>query len=131
MAKKKALVKAARLHWVAVARAGEVRPGEVKHVEAEGESIALMNLDGAYYALSARCPHQGGPLDQGVLWQGSLECPWHHFRFDPATGANVYPASVYPDDLPQLRADLRSARTFPVEVREGQIYVGVDFDKPS
>lgn len=111
--------------WISVARVGEVAEGEVRAIEAGGQALALVNRDGAYYALGAVCPHQGGPLDRGSLWQGTVECPLHHYRFDPATGANVYPACVYPDDMPQLKENLRPARVFPVEVRDGWIYVGL------
>ena len=85
----------------------------------------MVNRDGQLYALGAVCPHRGGPLGQGSLWQGALECPWHHFRFDPATGRNVYPSNVYPDDLPQLQAELKAATVFPVEVRDGEVLVGL------
>lgn len=110
--------------WVAVARTSEVPPGQVRRVEAEGRRLALVNLEGRFYALDAVCPHQGGPLDQGKLWQGTLECPWHHHRYDPATGRNVYPADVYPDDLPELQAEVRPASTLPVRVRGETVLVG-------
>lgn len=113
------------LRWVHVAHVGEVSPGQVRGVEAAGRVVALLNRDGELFALDAVCPHRGGPLDEGVLWRGALECPWHRFRFDPATGANVYPANVYPDDLPQLQAELKPARTFPLEVRGEDVFVGL------
>lgn len=109
--------------WVCVARVDDVPVGQVRSFEADGWKLALVNRDRAYYALWAICPHRGGPLDQGVLWHGMVECPWHHFRFDPATGANVYPACVYPEDMTQLKQDLGPARVFPLEVRDDQIFV--------
>lgn len=111
--------------WVAVARVSDVPPGQVRRVEAEGRALALVNLEGRYYALDAVCPHQGGPLDEGKLWHGTLECPWHHHRYDPATGRNVYPANVYPDDLPQLRPEMEPVRAYPVEVRGESVYVAL------
>jgi nitrite reductase/ring-hydroxylating ferredoxin subunit len=113
------------LCWVRVAHVGEVSPGQVRRVEAAGRRLALVNRDGELFALDAVCPHRGGPLDEGVLWRGALECPWHRFRFDPATGANVYPANVYPDDLPQLQAELNPARSFPLEIRGEDLFVGL------
>ncbi len=29
----------------------------------------------------ADCPHEGGPLDQGELVDGYIQCPWHHLKF--------------------------------------------------
>ena len=111
--------------WVRVARVEDVPPGEVRSASAEGRRLALVNLDGRFYALDAVCPHQGGPLDQGLIWRGALECPWHRFCFDPATGRNVYPSNVYPNDLPRLQAELNPATVFPVELREGAMFVGL------
>jgi len=101
----------------------------VTSVVAGSRRLALINRAGELFALDAVCPHQGGPLDHGVLWRGALECPWHHHRYDPATGANLYPANVYPDDLPHLQAQLKPARTHPLEVRNGEIFVGLP-DEP-
>lgn len=33
-----------------------------KLVEAGGQSIAVFNLGGSYYAIENTCPHRGGPL---------------------------------------------------------------------
>jgi len=85
-----------------------------------------VNHEGRFYAFDAVCPHRGGPLDQGEIWRGTLECPWHRHRYDLATGANVYPRNVYPDDLPDLQAELHSARTFPVKVQKEIVYVGFE-----
>ena len=114
-----------KLRWVRVVRVEEVPPGQVRSASAEGRTLALVNLDGRFYALGAVCPHQGGPLDQGQIWRGALECPWHRFCFDPATGRNVYPSNVYPQDLPQLQAELNPAIVYPVEIRDGAMFVGL------
>lgn len=113
------------LRWVRVARVEDVPLGQVRRAEAAGYVLALVNRQGELYALDATCPHQGGPLDQGQLWRGALECPWHHFCFDPATGRNVYPSNVYPGDLPQLQPELGPVKVFPVEVRDGEVFVGL------
>jgi 3-phenylpropionate/trans-cinnamate dioxygenase ferredoxin subunit len=105
---------------VVVARAEEIPPGERKIVEISGRSIGVFNLDGRYYALRNRCPHQGGPLCRGFQF-GSLRsarpgdyeysepgaiirCPWHGWEFDIRTGRSwfdperqrvrAYPAAV-------------------------------------
>jgi 3-phenylpropionate/trans-cinnamate dioxygenase ferredoxin subunit len=85
-----------------VATVGEIPPGGRKIVEAAGRSIGVFNVNGEYFALRNRCPHQGGPLCEGLLW-GLLEasepgefaftrrgeiltCGWHGWEFDIRTG---------------------------------------------
>lgn len=116
--------------WVAVGRVADFSPGQVHRVEAEGRVLALVNHAGRFYAFDALCPHQGGPLDEGEIWRGTLECPWHHHRYDLATGANVYPRNVYPNDLPQLQEEMRDARVFPVEVRDNLVFVALPETRP-
>jgi hypothetical protein len=51
----------------------------------EDESMMIgrqQYLDRAFGA-EIRCPHRGGPL---VECDGVLQCPWHGYRYDKATG---------------------------------------------
>ncbi len=111
--------------WIEVARLQDLRPGAIRRAQAKGLTLVLLNLDGVIYALDGICPHQMGPLWNGQFWQGQLECPWHHFRYDPVTGANTYPANVYPDDMPQLRSQIAPLRVFPVRLDGEAILVNL------
>lgn len=51
-----------------VGKADEIPPGSRKIVRVEGRSIGVFNVDGQYYAIRNRCPHQGAPLCEGKLW---------------------------------------------------------------
>ena len=85
-----------------VAAVDEIPPGGRKIVEVAGRSIGVFNLNGEYFALRNRCPHQGGPLCEGKTW-GALQarvpgeiaytrageiltCAWHGWEFDIRTG---------------------------------------------
>lgn len=74
---------------VRVAGAADVPPGEGRVVDVEGRSVALFNVDGRYYAIDNACPHRGGPLGEGDLDGTVVSCPWHAWRWDVTTGANV------------------------------------------
>jgi len=113
-------------YWIDAARLEELPPGGIKRVEVAGQVLALVNVEGTIHALSAVCPHQGGPLDEGTVWDGKLECPWHHFLFDLRTGLNVYPANVYPADLAQLRPQLAPLQMYPVRIEDGRVLVNID-----
>ncbi len=55
-----------------VASVDEIPPGGRKIVEVAGQSVGIFNVDGEFFALRNRCPHQRGPLCEGKLW-GILE----------------------------------------------------------
>ena len=68
---------------------------------------------------STPAPAPGRPARPGELYHGALECPWHSFRYNLRTGRNLYPANVYPDDMPELMEDIKPVRAFRVK-REGK-----------
>lgn len=79
--------------FVKVARKSRLPEGKGAYVEVEGNKIALFNLGGEVYALDNDCTHMGGPLSQGFVKDGEVECPWHGSRFDIRTGeATSFPA---------------------------------------
>jgi len=106
-----------------VAAEGEIPPGGRKIVDVEGRSIGVFNLDGEYFALRNRCPHQGGALCEGRLWgvlradlpgefeyepsREILSCPWHGWEFHVRTGQSW----CAPERL--------RVRSYPVSVEEG------------
>ena len=94
-----------RMRYV-VGTVDEIPPGGRKLIEIDGRSIGVFNIDGEYFALRNRCPHQGGPLckgrQAGVLVSplpGEFEltrpgeilrCPWHGWEFDVRTGQSWF-----------------------------------------
>ena len=98
---------------IAVARIDEIPEGQVKVVVADGKRIALCNYSGTIYAIDDVCTHDRGPLGQGELLGSEIECPRHGARFDVTTGAATR--------LPAVRP----VRTYPVQIKDGQISVEV------
>jgi nitrite reductase/ring-hydroxylating ferredoxin subunit/uncharacterized membrane protein len=43
--------------------------------------VLLVRHDGRVLALADRCSHRGGPLHEGELVDGCIQCPWHGSRF--------------------------------------------------
>ena len=94
-----------------VAKVLDVQPGEVRVFEVNGDSIAIANVEGRFFALDNVCTHDGGPLGEGVLFGDQVECPRHGARFDVATGqVRVLPAVI-------------PVRTYPVRVQDGDVEV--------
>ena len=99
---------------VKVAQTSELSPGTGKVVEADGRSIALFNVEGAYYAIDNTCPHRGGPLGEGQLTGESVTCPWHGANFNVKTGAVTRPPAV------------TGVRSIVVKVEAGDVLVELD-----
>lgn len=89
-----------------VARADEIALGERLIVTLEGRSIGVFNIKGEFVAIRNSCPHQGGPLCEGVLTglampsppgeylykrRGEIvRCPWHGWEFDLRSGQSWF-----------------------------------------
>ena len=99
-------------NFVKVAALSDVAEGKPRAVRVEGHSIALFQHEGAVYATDNQCPHMGYPLVRGRVRKGGLSCDWHGWSYD-MEGGGCFTGGC--DDL----------ATFPVEVRNGDIYIDV------
>jgi nitrite reductase/ring-hydroxylating ferredoxin subunit/uncharacterized membrane protein len=96
---------------VPVADDTAIRDGETLRTEIGRVIVTIARVDGALYAFQEFCTHRYAPLSEGALEGCDVVCPWHNSRFDVRTGKVTQgPAKV---DL----------RTFPVESRDGKIWV--------
>jgi len=71
---------------VPLARASDLREGEMKEFSAGETRILLARVRGEFHAVSATCPHYGAPLAEGALCGTRVICPWHHAAFNVTTG---------------------------------------------
>ena len=94
--------------FVKLATVGELPVGGAKEVEFDGRVYALFNVDGVLSAIDGICPHQGGPLADGVLEGCMVACPWHGWEFNVQTGGtplgprikvDVFEVKVEGDDV--------------------------------
>src|SRR3974390_2371166 len=96
--------------------------GSIERLKAKGRLVLhgshrpiLVIYDrGRVFALDNRCPHMGFPLERGRVEDGILTCHWHHARFDLESGCTF---DLWADDVP----------IFPVELRNGQVWVKTTF----
>lgn len=58
-------------------------------VKLSGHEICLIRSAGRVYAVQEYCTHRYGPLSEGALHNGCLECPWHNSCFNVSTGEVV------------------------------------------
>lgn len=58
-------------------------------LDSVGSRVLTADVGGETVSWDARCPHMLGPLDEGVIEDGCVICPWHGYRFDLRTGRSV------------------------------------------
>src|SRR4029450_12052371 len=118
---------------VFVCRSEDIQDGGVRIVEIGELELGLIRHKGLCHAYRNLCPHQGGPvcegllmpqvqdvIDQNGLFVGQrfdeddihIVCPWHGYEYHLATGTHVVNRNL------QLQK-------FPVNERKGKIYVTV------
>src|ERR1700686_4889257 len=89
--------------------------------------LAVGLSGGEPFAVSNRCRHLFASLGKGhVTDEGCLECPWHGALYDVATGKMVRgPQGAFRPFAGAIKATAgaRALRTFPVEVRDGAIWL--------
>ncbi|MCU1348732.1 MAG: Rieske (2Fe-2S) domain protein [Acidobacteria bacterium] len=80
-------------------------------VVAEGVAIVLVRKGSRIHALTDTCPHLGGPLSEGKIVGGAIQCPWHQSQLALEDGHVVCGPTTFP------------ARAFDVRTTNGQIEV--------
>jgi nitrite reductase/ring-hydroxylating ferredoxin subunit len=107
-----------------VARTTDIPPGGNKVFGVEGRDIVVFHVNGEFFALLNRCPHEGAPLEKAAcvarltspepgIYQRSrvgelLRCPWHGWEFDMRNGQSYF-------DPKRVKV-----RSYPVAVESGQ-----------
>ncbi len=80
--------------FVKMATLDDLPAGSAREVEYDGRIYALFHVDGVVTAIDGICPHQGGPLAEGLVEGTTVTCPWHGWPFDVRTGATPVSAKV-------------------------------------
>jgi nitrite reductase/ring-hydroxylating ferredoxin subunit/uncharacterized membrane protein len=65
--------------------------------------LVLVRIGTSVHAMHAVCAHAGGPLAQGTVVEGCLECPWHASRFRLADGRVIRGPAVYDQPSYEIR----------------------------
>jgi nitrite reductase/ring-hydroxylating ferredoxin subunit/uncharacterized membrane protein len=87
--------------------AAPLERGQMKLVHTREARVVVARTDEGCAAFDDRCTHRGGPLSDGALVDGVVQCPWHGSQFDVATGEVI----CGPADEP--------IRTYPIADGEG------------
>lgn len=98
--------------YVAICRLEEIpRLGARQVRRGDGTDIAVFRTaEDRVFALLDRCPHQGGPLSQGLVLGDTVACPLHNWTIELESGCATAP-------------DVGCARRFPTRLDAGVVYL--------
>lgn len=103
-----------------VCRSADVLEGAVVPVRLLGEEWAVARIDGTAVVMTDRCPHRWAPLSAGAVVDGSVQCPYHGYRFGPDGRCVHIPALGEGSPIPPKA---KVATPFAVEERYGLVWV--------
>jgi nitrite reductase/ring-hydroxylating ferredoxin subunit len=99
---------------VELCKSDEIAPGNALKIEAAGLTLAVFNVDGAFYVTDDACTHGPGSLSEGYIDGDVIECNFHNGQFNIKTGEVVSPPCMIP------------VKTYPTVVENGTIFIEVD-----
>lgn len=95
--------------WIALEPAetnadGEIPEGKPVKAKLGINQLVLVRQGDRILALHDTCAHAGGPLNEGVLVDDVIQCPWHFSRYRLDNGHVVRGPSVYDQPAYEVRA---------------------------
>ena len=99
--------------WIKVASTKDIKEGNGKELNINGQRIALFLSKNKYYAIEALCRHQDGSLAPGKIEGEVVECPLHFWHYNIRTGELL-------DYLQDVKLE-----TFKIDVRGNDIFIEI------
>jgi nitrite reductase/ring-hydroxylating ferredoxin subunit len=98
--------------WKHLCAAAKLSDGEPLGFSIGDVRVGLFKIDGEIFATDDVCPHALALLSTGFIEGHVVECPLHGAMFDVRNG--------------ECRSgDYDDIRVFPVEIRDGEVYVNL------
>jgi nitrite reductase/ring-hydroxylating ferredoxin subunit len=96
---------------VELCNAADVDVGTALKVETGDLTLAVFNIDGAYYVIDDHCTHGPGSLSEGYIDGDVIECNFHQGQFNIRTGEVVLPPCTVP------------VKTYRTIVADGKVFI--------
>jgi len=91
--------------WVEIASLAEIEEGRCRLFEYGQDRVLVYRSDDAFTAVPAECTHHGETLDEGMIVEHVLTCPWHGSRFDLSSASCQSPPALH--DLQQFDTKIK------------------------
>jgi nitrite reductase/ring-hydroxylating ferredoxin subunit/uncharacterized membrane protein len=91
--------------WVALDLGGQpdIPEGGPTKAKAGANTLILVRSGDSVHALHETCAHAGGPLAEGTLVDGCIQCPWHGSRFRLENGHVARGPAMYDQPTYEVR----------------------------
>lgn len=100
--------------WIEVGHIDDIPRLGARVVETDIGNIAVFrNAEDEIFALLDRCPHKGGPLSQGIVYDRRVTCPLHNWVISLESGEATGP-------------DTGCTNHYPVRIEDNMIYISLD-----
>jgi len=114
--------------WYFAGLSSDVARGKMVRREIAGEPISLgRREDGSIFALRDICPHRAAPFSAGCIKDGTVECPYHGWRFGIDDGACKEIPALTSDQ--KMETEKIKVRIFPAREEGHLIWVYIASDK--
>ena len=80
--------------WIRITACENIPPREGRAALVGDRELAIFNLGDRFLAVTNRCPHQGGPLCDGIVTGVAVVCPLHAWKVNLKTGSVERPLSA-------------------------------------
>lgn len=98
--------------WIRITVPENIPLREGRAVDIGTRELAVFNMGDRYLAVDNRCPHNGGPLADGIVAGEHVVCPLHAWKVCLNSGRVKRP-----------EATAACIQTYPVRVKNGLIEV--------
>lgn len=88
-----------------VARADDLKEGDMQAFDVRGNKIAVANVAGTFYAFDDTCTHLQCSLAEGDLEETTVICPCHGSEFDATNGAVLQGPAREPVETYETRVE--------------------------
>ncbi len=101
-------------NWIEIGALDDIPQRGSRIVETERGNIAVFRTgDDQVFAVLDRCPHKGGPLSQGIVYDHRVACPLHNWSIDLESGKAVAP-------------DVGRVKCFAVRIENGKVSLSLE-----
>jgi nitrite reductase (NADH) small subunit len=102
------------MSWIRLAYASDIPLREGRKLRLGSLEIALFNLGDTFAAVENACPHQGGPLADGIVAGTTVVCPLHAWKVCLLTGVVQRPAD-----------SAACLKTYPTRLEDGVVWIDI------